>query len=422
MTQAATVLSKRVIQLHEREIRLFARSELFDSSGKSKLLTATRELAAIDLRDVADGVELRALGLVGYLPLTSDVVLNLRPKFPTGNLWRMLSLADEAYERILPVLREYERAQGEPPHQLLARGFCHFLKELLSAGIGRSYFQRDMTGYYKPKINFGKTVSKFLSKGDEVNVASDTFLFSSAIRANAILHSACIAFSKIAIAMPAWSEERRVLTDALDTLRRCPPIPMKVGDEALALNLPARLQRAYHGALSIYSMYLGYTKIGFSYDPSGRTLPSFLFKLDNIFESYVRNVARTGLRAAKISIADGNQPKNHVQLFADSKRFPAKPDIIFRADKRIIGIGEVKYKPKIEESDRYQLIAHVMASGAPKGVWISPVLAGETAGMTYVGTVTGAKFYHYTLDIGTHDLVAAEHRMADEIGALLITA
>ena len=138
-----------------------------------------------------------------------------------------------------------------------------------------------------------------------------------------------------------------------------------------------------------------------------------------MFESYVRNTFREALRDDKIAVLDGNATKHQEPLFFDNKRFPIKPDLIFRKQKVVLGIGEVKYKPKIEESDRYQVISHVLAIGAPIGVWVSPAPVAANAGVEYVGKVsTGAKFYHYQLDI-SGELDAAAEVMADEVSALL---
>lgn len=151
----------RVIDLHEREARIFPRDELFNSRGESLLLPETRELSAVDLREVVGGVELRALGLIGYLPLTTGIILNLQPKFPVKNLWEMLAVADETYERLLPVLRSYETANVSAPHLLLARGFCHYLREILTVGVSRGYYQEPYRGHFKPKVNFGRTVATY---------------------------------------------------------------------------------------------------------------------------------------------------------------------------------------------------------------------------------------------------------------------
>lgn len=408
----------RIVNLHEREARLFPRDEFFDASGKSLLLSSTRELSAVDLRELADGIELRALGLIGYLPLTDKIVLNLRPKFPTHNLWHILAVADEAYERLLPVLRTYDSEAGAPPHQLLARSFCYYLREILASGIARMYYQEEITGHYKPKVHIGRTAARFWSRGDPVNVASDTFAFSSSLIINGLLKSACLSFGRLMPETGGWSDERALIMDALSTLQRCAAKRMSIGDEALAAGLPLGLQRAYFGALTVYAMYLGFNKVGFPYDPKGRDLPSFLFKLDDIFESFVRNTFRLRLRAQRVSVLDGNIPKNQVPLFVESRRFPAKPDIVFRVENNAVAVGEVKYKPRLDEGDRYQLIAHTLATGAPVGVWISPVLAGEPSGLTYIGSIAGAAFYHYTLDIGSTDLVATTQRMVMDVAKL----
>jgi|SRR5665213_1570741 len=408
----------RIISLHEREIRLFPREDLFDATGRPLLLSATRKLSAVELREAIDGVELRALGLIGYLPITTDIVLNLQPKFPTKNLWRMLALANETYNRVLPVLRTYERANDVAPHQMLAKGFCHYLREILIASVARGYYPEEYHGHYKPKIHFGRTMARYLSKGDAVSVSADTFAFSSKLKINGLLKSACLSFLRLIPSTREWAAERALLLDALSVLEFNTALPMNPGEESLALTLVAWLRNPYYGALSIYAVMLGFTKIGFAYEPGGAVLPSFLFKLDDIFESFVRNTFRIKLRSRAISVLDGNSPKNHIPLFIDNRQYPTKPDVIFRREKKLIALAEVKYKPRIEESDRYQLISHVAASRAPLGVWVSPVLSGEATGLRYVGSVAGAKFYHYTLDISAQNFDSTLDNMTDDVYGL----
>ena len=81
----------RIVDLRERDTRVFPREELFDQQGRTLILPETRALPAIELREIFSGVELRALGLIGWLPLTGTIALNLRPKFPTQNFWRLLA-------------------------------------------------------------------------------------------------------------------------------------------------------------------------------------------------------------------------------------------------------------------------------------------------------------------------------------------
>lgn len=409
----------RVVEIEERENRVFPREDLFDRTGHSLVLPETRDLKAVELKDVLGGVNLRTLGLIGYLPLTSEIVLNLRPKFPLRNLWRMLAVADESYDRVLPVLRSYERSDASAPHQLLTRGFCHYLGLIMDLGLARGYYREPYTGFYRPKVEFGRTVARHLSRGDDLTITGDVFAFSANLPVNAVMKSACLAFLRLVPRDPKWVAERKLILDALNALHRVQPHPMKFSEEALAGTAPRWVRDHYRGALTVYAMLLGYTKIGFGYDAQGTEMPSFLFSLDHVFESYVRNVFREALREQKIGVLDGNKPNNFGRLFLDNARFPTKPDMIFRKKKLILALGEVKYKPEIKEEDRYQVLSHVLAAQCQLGIWISPAPEGHKGSLSYIGTVsTGAKFYHYLLDISA-DIDEASSVMVNKIGALL---
>jgi len=412
--------SLRIIDLNERDSRLFSRAELFDYRGRLLVLPETWALSAIELRDVSDGVELKAKGLIGYLPLTSTIILNIRPKFPLGNLWRMLSVADESYDRVLPVLRTYERANALAPHQFLVRGFCHYLRRILDAGLYRGYHRKTYRGYFRSKVDFGQTVTRYLSRGDPINVSAQSFSFSAQLPVNAVLKSACLDCLRMMPHGEKWEEDRSLVMDALHALDSVPILSMRFGDEALSSTVPIWLRDHYRGALTVYAILLGYTQVGFSYDAQGSKMPSFLFCLDDIFEAFVRNSLREGLRSEKLSVVDGNKKAHQRPLFNDNKQFPIKPDAIIRRGKDVLAVAEVKYKHKITEEDRYQVISHVVATGAPVGLWISPALSEEKAGMTYVGAIsTGAKFYHYRLDISS-DLDVSRAAMVSAVSRIMV--
>ena len=409
----------RIVDLHEREVRTFPRSEIVDYGGRSLILPETRSLAAIDVRDVADGVQVRATGLIGFLPLTTKLTLNIRPKFPLKNLWHMLDKADETYNRILPIIRQYQRSDQQAPHQLLARAFCHFLSEILGGGVVKAYPRLPYTGFFAPKVNFGKTVSRYLSRGDQINCVADTFSFSASIPANAVLKAACSRFYDLVPRTPNWVDERAILDDALSTLSSVSQRPMSAGDIDFVDAIPMRLRHSYRGALTAYSVLAGFTQMGFSFAAEGSAMPSFLFGLDEIFESFVRNVTRDHLLKDGISVLDGNTAKHNGMLFVDSRRFPTKPDLIFRRSDKTIALAEVKYKSKLVESDRYQLISHTIAAAATLGVWISPANSPNEEGLEYIGSVTtGAKFYHYRMGIGA-DLSVGSAKMTNEIRGLV---
>lgn len=407
-----------IFELHEREARVFPRELLFGTDGNSLVLQETRQLSAVEFRDVAGGVEIRALGVIGYLPLTRDITLNIRPKFPVANLWAMISEADERYERLLPIIRSYGKSESKAPHLLLAKAFAYYLSRIISSGLARSYVREEYRGYFKPRVDFSKTASRLLSRGDEVNTISNCFSFSANLRINGLLKSACLAFLRLLPISPLWAVERSTLLDALNSLQNVRAVAMHPDDLTTADAAPIWVRQLYQGALTTYAVLLGFNNFGFAYESGGNDLPSFLFSLDGIFESFIRNSLRRQLSEKMIVVLDGNIQKHQTPLFIDNRKFPTKPDLIFKKDRQITVLGEVKYKPRIEEADRYQLISHVLANRCSTGLWISPS-TGNDAGLEYIGEIaSGAKFYHYKIDL-SGDVGVGIKGMSQEVLKLL---
>lgn len=405
----------RVIDLHEREKRQFPRSELIGPDGRSLIFTETRALSALELREVYTGIELRALGLIGYLPLTDHVALNLHPRFPLNNFWQMLDLSDEKYERFLQTLRGYSRDRLDPPHLLLVRSFCFFLQSILTAGFSHRYAATEFGGYYRPRMHFGRTVNRFLSRGDAIRVAGTEFLFSRKPRINGVLKAACIDINRITPRIPSWKHERTLLNDALNALSLVPEKVARPSDITLFSDVPSWLKSGYIGALQVYFVYKGFSPMGFSYETGPNMIPSFLFKLDDIFEQFVRNSLRTEFRKCGLFVLDGNRQDKPIKLFHDNSSYPIKPDAIVRRGSEVLALVEMKYKPKIYETDRYQGISHVLASGAPIFIWISPSYRQNSPGLEFIGSLReGQKFYHYRLDISS-DLDKAQESMHSDL-------
>jgi 5-methylcytosine-specific restriction enzyme subunit McrC len=185
-------------------------------------------------------------------------------------------------------------------------------------------------------------------------------------------------------------------------------------DETVSL----RLRGNYEGLLRVYQLLLTGGGIAFTFQPGGMELPSFLFDLEDIFERFIRQTFLQALRPQKIAVLDGN--KHQGRLFEDNKTYPTKPDLIFRRGKKnVIALGEVKYKPKIKEADRYQIISHVTAAKSPLGILFSPANEGESQRLDRIGRLaTGAQFYHYRVDI-RGDIKAAQQQMVQDVSALL---
>ena len=408
----------RVIEIQERETRRFPRSDLFDVDGRSQIRPGTRKLNVIEIKDTAGGAQLSALGRIGYLPLTKTITLNIVPKFPIDNLWTMLEVGGETYTNILPIIRRYQASDNLAPIHILVRSFCHYLKETLSAGFERSYFLRQRTGYYAPRVEFGPTINRYLSRGNPVDTVSSVFEFGLDSPVNRVIKAACLQFAQLIPPHDDWQVDRRLIQLALDALQRVHERQPSLHDIDLDQSVSLRRREHYSGVLRVYQLLLTGGRFAFTFEPGGKELPSFLFNLDVIFERFVRQTLLQGLRKHNITVLDGNKHPGH--LFEDSKVYPIKPDLVFRRSKKdMIGLGEVKYKPKLKEADRYQIISHVTAAKAPIGILFSPTNKGDSQRLERIGKLpTGAQFYHYRIDI-QGDIKAAQTQMVSDIHAVL---
>lgn len=391
--------NEHIIEIQERGQRFFPRSDLVDPQGRSLILPGTRDLDAVEITDTSDGARIMALGWIGYLPLTASITLNIVPKFPIENLWALLDVGGENYRNILPTIRSYQTSENAAPIQMLARSFCHYLRQAVASGFERTYYPRQQSGYYRSHVEFGGTINQFISRGNPVNTVSSVFEFGLDSAVNQVIKAACLSFIRVLPADNNWSNDRRLLRFALETLQRVKAREPTKLDLDIAATVSQRLRPQYGGMLSIYHLLLTGGGISFTLEQGGKELPSFLFNLDNIFERFVRQALASGFREHGIGVLDGNIHQG--RLFEDNSTYPTKPDIIFRRSKReILGIGEVKYKPKLKEADRYQIISHVTAAKAPVGILFTPANEGESQRIDRLGRMpTGAEFYHYRINI-----------------------
>lgn len=411
----------KVIALRERESRRLHRGLLFDEAGRSLILETVRALKVTSLRDVEGAVELRAIGVVGYFPITDSLALDIVPKFALLNFWRMVELAGERFDRVLPLIRSYAVQESAPPQWILARVFCGSLKEILAVSPAKKFISEEFEGYLTGRPDFARTVSRFLSRGDVVNVASHVFRHSRNVQINGIVKSACIDFLRIVSRTQGSDSERRILLDGLRTLDGVLAKPMWEGDERLAEDVPEWCRLNYLSALQTYALYLGHYGISISHSTRGALMPSFLFRLDSIFERMVRNTLVKSFAKRGVEVRNGNLASNNVPLFLGNSNYSVKPDVIIGPKPLPVAIIEVKYRGQIDEDARYQLISHVIATGCNVGLWVSPAVGTDDEGLEYVGVLrNGESFYSYRLDL-SGDLDMALAKMADEIEKLVIT-
>ena len=272
----------RIIQIKERDTHHLSHRDLWDKEGRSKVRSEARQLNALSIFESAQGVQIRLNGLVGYLPITDSIVLDIRPRFPVGQLWDMLAVAGDDFVRMVDTERGYRIGEQTAPPLVLARAFCKYLKSALNVGLDRAYRKEVEEGYFRPKLDVGSTIKRYGSRGDPVTVVSNVDRFTYDTEQNSILKAACRDFSQFIPKTQAWSEEKRIVFDALQTLSAVQDRQITPSDLSKSYSVNSRVAEHYKGIFTTYKLLRTGGGFAFDVDPKGNHLPSFFFKLDDV--------------------------------------------------------------------------------------------------------------------------------------------
>jgi 5-methylcytosine-specific restriction enzyme subunit McrC len=134
-------------------------------------------------------------------------------------------------------------------------------------------------------------------------------------------------------------------------------------------------------------------------------LPSFLIDMAEVFESYLRNVMKTGLLPI-CQVLDGN--KEGARSLYDEKPLPlATPDIVFATSRGVSLVVDVKYKSAPSREDVNQIVTYAVRYGIKKVLVVC--LSSATSGrMERLGTISGIEVHCYEFSLSAASLDTEE--------------
>lgn len=418
----------KIIEVSERSSIELPFADLFSSGGSLKLRSDIIGKGLVEIRQAQSTLKLQVNGLIGRLPITNGLALDVRPKFPVSNLNHMIYASRSQLENPFFTDRPYEttRMRDYLPVPLI-KSFSMALKKLLAQGVIREYERQTVVGSPKPRINFNKSHQQYWSKLKPTHAVMDRFEFTHDNLANQCLKLA----AKKAIAISGSTDKlescvaplaaslrqlERVSTltpaaimDALHTARTS--IPAERSDYAFALDCALELLR--HNDVLLDNAQCGLE------------LESYVISLDSVFEEYIRGVISSfpDHGHGRISTVDGNIKRHQKHLFSDTKKYIIKPDLIMKDRRGIQMIGDVKYKIRPKEEDRYQLISHSLSYQVDKAILIYPKQpTQQETGLKRIGMIGPSQspinVYEFFFDLND-DLQTEEARLRAEICNLL---
>ena len=181
-----------VLQGKERSSIKVPFRNIIDTSGKVKIDPDIHR-GLIEIRQSSQSdIVLKIGGVVGRLPINSEMAIDISPKFPMGNLARLMSLSDDYLSKRMDIWRSYEitKTDGYLP-ELLLKNLAEYLKRSHIEGIHREYVKQSVEGSLRPRINFTKSSQRFWAKGQMTKAVSDQFHFTRNNLVNHILSEAC---------------------------------------------------------------------------------------------------------------------------------------------------------------------------------------------------------------------------------------
>lgn len=368
---------------------------------------------------------------IGHIPLNADVLIDVRPKVGVGRLGRILERAQEPLKCLDFYRRAYktEEIQADSIFEVLVRALIAAVREVAQEGVLREYTRREEDlSTVRGRIRGLDTIRRLHSRGLFSRVSCRYYDLAIDHPLNRLIKYALWYSARHLIAKGA--KDKKLPRELSGLYQYFDPVPL---DLSMQFIDEARSYLAKRHLPSIRSYYLSACDAAFAViSDSGLDLlgegrdihlASFLVDMETVFEQYVRNVLKEAplILEDGLSVLDGNSEAKD-WLFGDTKVHEAKPDIVVKRDAEVRLIGDVKYKPKLSEHDRYQVISHALSYGARRSFIVMPAETTKDEGMERIGRVgsaaSGIDLYVYRINLEADDLSAEEMTLANAVRGL----
>lgn len=330
-----------------------------------------------------DGVHLSAKHYVGYIPVTDNLLLEVKPKF-VGNNWDLFYLLSRAKitQQAFPVLQTMtrERSIAGRPSEYLLRSFIQSLEDIQRFGLlRRSVLQNEVRTSVRGKVLTGQTLRSLWSTNRRWELACEYYDTTVDIPENRALKQ-CIEMSLDLPEVPR--DIRRQLKQQWRLFETIPLRPKenlvdKIRECLAAERIPD--SRGYYSlSLSLCLFILENSTVVFR-EGEQVTLTAFAINMNSLFERYVLEILRESLRDPDVSIFKGDKSQNKHPLFLDNVEPLITPDVVIKVHGTVQFVGDVKYinrKPNVDEL--YQILAYAESYQCPVALILPSVGNVET--------------------------------------------
>jgi 5-methylcytosine-specific restriction enzyme subunit McrC len=399
----------------------------FVREGRVELNSEAQEKANVTFSWVDGGVRIQAGGMIGLVPLSDTVVLEVKPRVPVARLEELIRRSASAPFVELSFNRGFTPVEQDflSLDDLMAARFSEVLRELSFEGLFKTYARVTKQGTspagrilpaptylslrtsLRPRAHFQSFTRTIDNEINRLILAAGTMLLGT-------LEAKRRGSSKLAIGL-------RSRLQVFEGVKAMPPDRFW-RSEPVPANRPILQQAVELSRLILMRCGVRF----FGHGPV--TLPSFVINMETVFENYVRRVLEGNPHLATFGILDGNlrPPKgaasNIFEVAGPLGNHETKPDIVIKSDHRVLCVADVKYKPCPKQPDRSnleQVLVYALSYGAPCAVLMFPCSEGQATAVEFLGKLKDINCYKMTLQLMNPDLDAEEMLFCKHLEQLL---
>ena len=418
----------KIIDAIERQPISVPISSVWSKEDGFQFLPEVTEKGYFDIDYRKNELVLVAGKYIGQVPLTKEIVINVLPKAPINNLARIVGAANQPVKCLDFFRRKYslEPKASENILEAISRSFILSLRQITNEGVYREYSgRRSVLNGIRGRVELGGYLRRSVPQARFTEVPCRYFELTIDTVFNRIIklaiHEVAIALGLSNKRMAHIKAELAYFADLFDTIPidRSPQLLEQVRQALKSQHLP-QLRHYYLDVLDICLVILAGSGVELGRTEGIVGLHSLMVNLEDAFEHYLRNTLHDRCLDFGLKIKDGNTD-GLSNLFDDNDKFKAKPDLILLSGPHTVALGDVKYKNKLTETDRYQLISHCLAFKSKVGFFAIPAATATRSGPEYLGHIgagDGIKIYQYHFDMESQELEKEETKMVEWISTL----
>ncbi|MDC5461073.1 McrC family protein [Acinetobacter baumannii] len=398
---------------------------LFNQVGRLDINDSIGKYFSLSYRAKENRLILYAGKYIGCFRLNDLIVVNVRPKFDISNLKRILLLSDNKIEILNFLYANYERSLVDNFSQsLIIKVFNERLLKIYSEGFLKEYIlKEESSASIRGRVNINRSMQKHWSRGEINKVEISYYNYTEDNIFNKVIKKSIeLLLQLIKDGLKIHDNEVKSLLfyyslfDSVDSNFTYNEY-LSFKDKIYKIS---SLRDYYIPLCQICNLIIEKKGIDFNFEMNGDEIAnSFILNMESVFEGYLLNVLSSSFKG-NLTLKNGNKTGKK-KLFNDADH-DAQPDYILYENSIAKIILDAKYKSRVSESDRYQIISHSLSYNCKIAVLILP-LGSSVDRLKRIGTI-GEEFkitlYEYYFDLTSRDLEYEEFQLIENIKQILV--